>query len=162
MLNKQELSELFVNEYSKTVNLFAALPHGQMEYSPHSKSRTANQLILTMTAEIFAMEGITSGTETTAEEWQAIYARTPKAENSEQAAKFFEESYKHFLSVFESVTDEDLKKDFNFYGTPGTRSSALLGMLCDFIHHRGQFSVYVRATDGKVPSIYGPTADDEI
>jgi uncharacterized damage-inducible protein DinB len=33
-------------------------------------------------------------------------------------------------------------------------------MLCDQIHHRGQFSVYLRMAGGKVPSIYGPSADE--
>jgi uncharacterized damage-inducible protein DinB len=31
--------------------------------------------------------------------------------------------------------------------------------LLDHIHHRGQFSVYLRVAGAKVPSIYGPTAD---
>jgi DinB family len=30
----------------------------------------------------------------------------------------------------------------------------------DQIHHRGQFSIYLRMADAKVPSIYGPTADE--
>jgi uncharacterized damage-inducible protein DinB len=33
-------------------------------------------------------------------------------------------------------------------------------ILSDQIHHRGQFSVYLRMAGGKVPSIYGPTADE--
>ncbi len=33
-------------------------------------------------------------------------------------------------------------------------------ILCDQIHHRGQLSVYVRMAGGKVPSIYGPSADE--
>jgi len=33
-------------------------------------------------------------------------------------------------------------------------------MLDDQIHHRGQLSVYVRMAGGKVPSIYGPSADE--
>ncbi len=33
-------------------------------------------------------------------------------------------------------------------------------MLMDAIHHRGQFTVYLRAAGAKVPSIYGPTADE--
>jgi uncharacterized damage-inducible protein DinB len=33
-------------------------------------------------------------------------------------------------------------------------------MLMDSIHHRGQLSVYVRMTGGKVPSIYGPSGDE--
>ena len=33
-------------------------------------------------------------------------------------------------------------------------------MLHDQIHHRGQLSIYVRMAGGKVPSIYGPSADE--
>ena len=33
-------------------------------------------------------------------------------------------------------------------------------MLHDQIHHRGQLSVYTRMAGGKVPSIYGPSADE--
>jgi uncharacterized damage-inducible protein DinB len=36
----------------------------------------------------------------------------------------------------------------------------LWSTLQDQIHHRGQFSVYLRMAGGKVPSIYGPTADE--
>jgi uncharacterized damage-inducible protein DinB len=32
--------------------------------------------------------------------------------------------------------------------------------LFDVIHHRGQLSTYIRPMGGKVPSIYGPSADD--
>ncbi len=32
--------------------------------------------------------------------------------------------------------------------------------LFDAIHHRGQLSVYLRPMGSKVPSIYGPSADD--
>ena len=33
-------------------------------------------------------------------------------------------------------------------------------VLNHLIHHRGQLSVYLRIRDARVPSIYGPTADD--
>jgi uncharacterized damage-inducible protein DinB len=33
-------------------------------------------------------------------------------------------------------------------------------MLMDSIHHRGQLSIYLRAMGAKVPSIYGPSADE--
>jgi uncharacterized damage-inducible protein DinB len=32
--------------------------------------------------------------------------------------------------------------------------------LMDMVHHRGQLTVYLRMADGKVPSIYGPSADE--
>ena len=31
--------------------------------------------------------------------------------------------------------------------------------LFDIVHHRGQLSTYIRPMGGKVPSIYGPSAD---
>jgi uncharacterized damage-inducible protein DinB len=33
--------------------------------------------------------------------------------------------------------------------------------LFDIVHHRGQLTTYIRPMSGKVPSIYGPSADDE-
>jgi uncharacterized damage-inducible protein DinB len=33
--------------------------------------------------------------------------------------------------------------------------------LLDAIHHRGQLTAYIRPMGGKVPSVYGPTADDK-
>ena len=33
-------------------------------------------------------------------------------------------------------------------------------LLHDQIHHRGQFSIYVRMAGARLPSIYGPTADE--
>jgi len=35
-----------------------------------------------------------------------------------------------------------------------------MNVLFDHVHHRGQLSVYMRMLDAKVPSIYGPSADE--
>jgi uncharacterized damage-inducible protein DinB len=41
------------------------------------------------------------------------------------------------------------------------RAAALRGLLISHsIHHRGQLTVYLRELDVKVPSIYGPSADE--
>jgi len=42
----------------------------------------------------------------------------------------------------------------------GMRTLTGAMILCDQIHHRGRFSIYLHMADGKVPSIYGPTADE--
>ncbi len=41
-----------------------------------------------------------------------------------------------------------------------TLGQMIWGFLFDAIHHRGQLSTYLRPMGGKVPSIYGPSADD--
>src|SRR5829696_2466211 len=55
-----------------------------------------------------------------------------------------------------------LRGEHPYSGIPTTWPAGLeeLLRLLDQIHHRGQFSVYLRIVDAKVPSIYGPTADD--
>ncbi len=42
-----------------------------------------------------------------------------------------------------------------------TLNEMMWGLLLDLIHHRGQLSTYIRPMGGKVPSIYGPSADSK-
>jgi uncharacterized damage-inducible protein DinB len=56
------------------------------------------------------------------------------------------------------------KKGKFFFGTPtpweDTIQNFVWGFLHDAIHHRGQLTAYLRPMGSKVPSIYGPSADD--
>ncbi len=42
-----------------------------------------------------------------------------------------------------------------------TKGKMAWSFLLDLIHHRGQLSTYLRPMGGKVPSIYGPSADTQ-
>jgi uncharacterized damage-inducible protein DinB len=57
----------------------------------------------------------------------------------------------------------DRTANFNVDGKSVWQAPAgdmLFGFLFDAIHHRGQLSSYLRPMGAKVPSIYGPSADD--
>jgi uncharacterized damage-inducible protein DinB len=63
------------------------------------------------------------------------------------------------------MPDEKLSETVKFFTAPKTlgdirRIDFLWFLLSDEIHHRGQFSIYLRMADGKVPSIYGPSGDE--
>jgi uncharacterized damage-inducible protein DinB len=63
------------------------------------------------------------------------------------------------------MPDDQLDSTVQFPTGPGkmgnyTKQEFLWFLLSDQIHHRGQFSIYLRMAGGKVPSIYGPTADE--
>jgi uncharacterized damage-inducible protein DinB len=65
-----------------------------------------------------------------------------------------------------STSDADMERTVRFLTAPKTVGEYtveqwLWFLLHDEIHHRGQFSVYLRMADARVPSIYGPTADEE-
>jgi uncharacterized damage-inducible protein DinB len=64
------------------------------------------------------------------------------------------------LRRLEDLPDAELEKQVVFNQKPFRADHFFLMMLCDQIHHRGQLSVYVRLAGGKVPSVYGPSADD--
>jgi uncharacterized damage-inducible protein DinB len=61
------------------------------------------------------------------------------------------ESWNHQAWLIEGDTDILLKN---------TVGGLLWIALFDFVHHRGQLSSYIRPMGGKVPSIYGPSADE--
>src|SRR5216117_2120036 len=61
--------------------------------------------------------------------------------------------------------DAELDKTVKFFVAPKQmgdlrKMDVLWFMLMDQVHHRGQFTIYLRMADGKVPSIYGPSADE--
>jgi uncharacterized damage-inducible protein DinB len=69
------------------------------------------------------------------------------------------------MAAVENMPDSRLSEKVTFFTGPKQMgmvpiSEVLWLMLMDSIHHRGQLSVYVRMAGGKVPSIYGPSADE--
>jgi uncharacterized damage-inducible protein DinB len=77
----------------------------------------------------------------------------------------FQKGHEHIRGLISVQRDEELSETIQFPVGPGrladwSKIDFLRQVLHDQIHHRGQFSVYLRMADGKVPSIYGPSADE--
>jgi uncharacterized damage-inducible protein DinB len=78
----------------------------------------------------------------------------------------FETTRARTLEALKDATDESLATgSVSFPTGPKTvnewqKMPFLWFMLFDQIHHRGQLSIYLRMAGGKLPSIYGPTADE--
>ena len=86
-------------------------------------------------------------------------------EDMKELIEWYEKSHKEMIHEYNKLSEDDLNKTMKFEISPKQagdfRKIDLLWMiLMDAIHHRGQFSVYLRMAGGKVPSIYGPTADE--
>jgi uncharacterized damage-inducible protein DinB len=78
----------------------------------------------------------------------------------DEIIRVLEKNHQAVEEALEKASDEDLNKTLNFAGQTMRRLDALWAGQFDLIHHRGQFSVYLRMSGAKVPSIYGPTADE--
>ena len=86
--------------------------------------------------------------------------------SNEELLKFFDEAVAASKAAILAMSDEDLHKDWTlrsgetvFFTLP--KIGAVRAMVSGHgIHHRGQLSVYLRLNDIPVPSIYGPSADE--
>ena len=72
----------------------------------------------------------------------------------------FEHSSAEVNERLERLDDAAWEKKVRFGTWEDTLSQMVWGVFFDEIHHRGQLSTYLRPMGGKVPSIYGPSADD--
>jgi len=145
-------------ELSKFVNVLKALPQGRLDYRPDPKARTAAELAWVLAEE---EAGLLSLLDTGQVEWKE---KAPPARVEDIVAAF----EKNAAAVNERLDRLDeagwqKKARFLMAGAPAWEDSIgefVWGFLFDAIHHRGQLSTYLRPMGGKVPSIYGPSADD--
>src|ERR1700674_4893249 len=77
----------------------------------------------------------------------------------------YEGGAKALIEAVRAAPESRLFEHLDFFTGPGQMGRVpvreiLWMMLMDSVHHRGQVSVYIRMTGGKVPSIYGPSADE--
>lgn len=160
--DKQTFLDNYDREHAVTMAVLRAYPEDQIELRPHPKSRTAREL-----AWVFVLErGL--GTMVFNNEFpEKASGQMPEPPESWQdLLQAVETSSADFRALVASTSPDDLDEAVRFYVAPKeigeyTRLAWLWFLLHDEIHHRGQFSVYLRMAGGKVPSIYGPTADEE-
>jgi uncharacterized damage-inducible protein DinB len=160
MTNRESFLQIWGMEAPVTRRLLAAVPEGNIAYRPDPKSRTAIELtgfvaghapILAALLRTGEVRGAPSAAPGSIKEAAAVFASVqPQVEQA--------------LSSVDEKTWE--QKIGHIYGSDGSVFlSGPVGTLAwttlfDLIHHRGQLSTYIRPMGGKVPSIYGPSADD--
>jgi uncharacterized damage-inducible protein DinB len=140
------------------VAVLKAVPSQGRDYRPDPKSRTAADLAFLIAGEEAALLKLIDDGRI---EWQ-----DPKPGKAGDEVALFEKSAAAVNDRLEKMDDTawEKKVDFVMPGGAGTWTDSLSefvwGFLVDQIHHRGQLSTYLRPMGGKVPSIYGPSADD--
>jgi uncharacterized damage-inducible protein DinB len=138
------------------VNVLKALPADKMDYKPHPNSPSAKQLVWTMTTELrCAVEVCDTG---------ATSFPTEPAPDLAAMIAAFEKSYADIVDRVGKMDDAAWEKPakLNAGGKVVMEQPArefIWMLFFDAIHHRGQLAAYIRPMGGKVPSIYGPSAD---
>ncbi len=140
------------------LRVLRALPEGRLDYRPDPKSRTAAELAWVLAAE---EEALVALLDTGTIDWK----ETPPPAKGSDIVAAYEKSTVAVDARLAKLDAAAWEKPARFLmgghtAWEDTTGQMMWGFLFDAIHHRGQLSTYLRPMGGKVPSIYGPSADD--
>ncbi len=159
---KQQFLDVFDTEHAKTMRVLRAYPTDKLDLRPHTMCKNAREL-----AFMFALEAaIQEKVLTTGLDLEGMRAARPAPPDAwDGVLDAVEQGYQRLRTLVNDIEEDRLYDTFKFFTGPKTigdyRKIDFLWMLLhDQIHHRGQFSIYLRMAGGKVPSIYGPSADE--
>jgi len=143
-------------EFPVFLKVLRALPQ-DLSYKPHDRSPSAEQLVWTVTNELKALIDVV---DTGKSEW-----KDSKPPGRDEMIGMFEKWSTELLEKVAALDTAAQERNAQFlYQGKVVMERPTVELLWDFmfdaIHHRGQLSAYLRPKGGKVPSIYGPSADD--
>jgi len=140
-------------EWMTTVKVIEAIPEDNKHWKPEPKSRSAWELAVHLTeTDVWFLESVSkqqfgkpepSGAQTIAELSAWYKAQMP--------AKL-----EHVLAL----DGAHLSATVDFFGRKNAIAHYLVVCAVHGAHHRGQIAAYLRPAGGRVPSIYGPSADE--
>jgi uncharacterized damage-inducible protein DinB len=147
----------FENEMKTTVRIFEAVPPGHLDYRPDDKAKTGLGLLRHITLE---------------DEWLLTCVAngvfTPPPDDSDacgimspaDAVARYKEKIPLALDRVRAMPGEKLTAVIDMFGMMKAPLIGFLAMAAKHsVHHRGQLGTYLRPMGGKVPGIYGPSAD---
>lgn len=149
--------QCFDAEAPTFIKVMKAVPADKAAYKPHERSTSAGDLVWLLAAELHdACELIDHG------EMNFVPRPAPGVADSIAAYEKNAAALKERLAKVDDAKWESparLKMDGKVMWE-AKLGDMLFGFLFDAVHHRGQLSSYLRPMGSKVPSIYGPSADD--
>ena len=148
------------NESKTTAKVLAAVPDDKRDYKPDPKSRSAWEIAKHLaTSDVWFLDSIIQGKfnfDPAVEEQQS-----KQFNNVNDVVAYYTREYPAKLKTLRALPTEKLLETVDFFGMYKWPNASYLGFANNHgIHHRGQLAAYLRAMGSKVPSIYGPTADE--
>ena len=152
-------------EAISTRKMLERIPADVFSWKPHDKSTEIGNLA----HHIARLPSFVKPVLTTDEFDLAASGYQPPVINStDELVNFFDSALAEAIEKLNDVSDEDLTPVWKLRNGEHTvfempRAMVIRTLvLSHLIHHRGQLSVYLRLRDIPVPSIYGPSADEQV
>ena len=164
-----KLTDLLIAELEREVprsrRALQAVPAGRYDWKPHDKSMILGYLAnMVATMPQWMAMGVTQNELDVAPASGSAMSRE-KLETSDALVAALDKSAAAARAALHGTTDEFLLTPWKLLArgqvvmeTP--RWEMIQDTINHWAHHRGQMTVYLRLLGAKVPSIYGPSADD--
>ena len=155
------LLQEFENEAKTTRHVLERVPSDKLAWQPHPKSMSLGVLALHVAASPGFLCGWAEQDVT-----QLKGDPSPAPASTEEILAAHDRSVTTTKDILGKLGDEGLKGMWSAKAGDNTLmtmpKAALVRafVMNHWIHHRGQLSVYLRLLDVPVPSIYGPSADE--
>ena len=150
----------FENEIPTTIKILKAVVGAGQGYRPDEKSRTGLELARHIALEDpWLLQSALNG------EMEPIPDQSDECAlmNGADCAEHYRTVLPELLEKVKAMSVEDISREVDFFGWMKMPAVGLVSMaIRHSAHHRGQLSSYLRAMGGKVPGIYGPSADEPI
>ncbi|MFN8665772.1 MAG: DinB family protein [Gemmatimonadaceae bacterium] len=162
----QSILPEFDHEMATTRKLLERAPEAQFAWKPHEKSMSLGQLANHLAALPFWGVVTMQQVELDMNPPNGEGYKTPKLETAAEMLAAFDSVVSQARAAIAASTDADFMVGWSLKNGGHTiftmpRIAVLRTFVMNHvIHHRGQFSVYLRLQNVPLPSIYGPTADE--
>jgi uncharacterized damage-inducible protein DinB len=158
MTNREFFLQRWEQEHPMFLKVFRALPPDKSDFRPHPRSRSASELVWLLVQEEQACE-------TLIDTLQVHWKETPPTLGLEEMIAAYEKAHGEVAWRLKKLDDKTWEQNTKLLTERGVAYEDTLGgmfwaVLFDAVHHRGQLTTYIRLMGGKVPAIYGPSADD--
>jgi uncharacterized damage-inducible protein DinB len=148
------------HEIPTTAKVLSAVSHGNPNYKPDGKSRSALELASHIAvADNWFLQSVIEG------KFEFDQDAATRAEsqfkNGDEIAAFYQHTVPEKLKQLRALPAEKLAQDVDFFGMMKAPAVTFLSLTTNHsVHHRGQLAAYLRAMGSHVPSIYGGSADE--
>lgn len=166
MTLKQTLLEMMNREVERTRPVLEQVPPGNYDWKPHEKSMIFGYLASLVATIPSWITAIVSQDSLDIAPKDGSTMKPPKMDSGKELVAALEEAAAGARKALEATSDEHLRTNWQLKAAGNVvqqapRDQAILDTIAHWAHHRGQMTVYLRLLGAKVPSVYGPSADDK-
>ena len=159
MNEKEMFLDTWQREFATTLKILKQLPPDKAKFKPPAdKTKSAMDLATMFIGELGVIGMVLKGK-------IEFGGPPPSFENYQDLLSAYESTFRSMVPKVQGMSEAEWNSMITAPIGPKRigevrKADMMWLMLMDSVHHRGQFSVYLRLIGAKVPSIYGPSGDE--